>query len=109
MDRTADYLNIIKKLLETYAQSPPSCGQIEMETVFDDTRRHYQLMALGWQGKRRVHGCLIHIDLRGEKYGCSMTAQMRKSPKHWWIWEYLPIISYSDFIRSLSVATAVLR
>ncbi len=67
MDRTADYLNIIKKMLETYAQSPPSCGQIEMETVFDDTRRHYQLMALGWQGKRRVHGCLIHIDLRGGK------------------------------------------
>jgi hypothetical protein len=24
-------------------------------------------MALGWQGNRRVHGCVIHIDLKGDK------------------------------------------
>jgi len=60
-------MNIVRQLLESYAQAPPSCGQIEMETVFDDTRRHYQLMALGWQGKRRVHGCVIHIDIRGDR------------------------------------------
>ena len=62
-----DYQTIIKRLLEDYAQAPPSSGQIEMETVFDDTHNHYQLVAIGWQGKRRIHGCLIHIDVKGDK------------------------------------------
>ncbi len=58
---------IVKKLLDEYAQCPPSGGQIEVETVFDEARDHYQLVALGWQGARRVHGCIIHIDLKGGK------------------------------------------
>lgn len=45
----------------------PAHGQIEMETIFDDTQDRYQLVALGWQGKQRVHGCVIHIDLKDDK------------------------------------------
>jgi len=38
-----------------------------MEIIFDDPQGRYQLVAFGWQGKKRVHGCLIHIDLKNEK------------------------------------------
>jgi hypothetical protein len=38
-----------------------------MELVFDDVRNHYELLALGWQGKQRVHGSVIHIDIKGDK------------------------------------------
>lgn len=38
-----------------------------METIFDEPHDRYQLVAIGWQGNRRVHGCVIHIDLKGEK------------------------------------------
>ncbi|MCI5123640.1 MAG: XisI protein [Candidatus Electrothrix sp. AR5] len=62
-----EYRGVIKSILAEYAQHRPSGGEIEMETVFDDTQGHYQLVALGWQGKKRVHGCLIHIDLKNEK------------------------------------------
>jgi len=53
--------------MEEYAQHPPVCGQIDLETVFDTEQDRYQLVALGWHGKRRVHGCLIHIDMKGGK------------------------------------------
>ncbi|MCS6861409.1 MAG: XisI protein [Abditibacteriales bacterium] len=67
MDRVDTYREIIRQVLEEYAQYPPAYGQMEMETIFDTERDHYELVALGWQGKRRVHACLIHIDIRGDK------------------------------------------
>jgi hypothetical protein len=38
-----------------------------MQTIFDEKQDRYQLVALGWQGKRRVHGCVIHVDIKGDK------------------------------------------
>ncbi|XOF32227.1 MAG: XisI protein [Candidatus Electrothrix sp. YB6] len=58
---------VIKSILAEYARHRPSGGEIEMETIFDDAQGRYQLVAVGWQGKKRVHGCLIHIDLKDEK------------------------------------------
>ena len=67
MDRVEQYRTLIKRLLEQHAQYVPATGHIEMETIFDEYHDRYQLMAIGWQGNRRVHGCVIHIDLKGEK------------------------------------------
>ncbi len=67
MARVEDYRDIVKQLLVEYAEHPPIGGGIDMETIFDETRDHYQLVALGWQSKRRVHGCVIHIDIKGNK------------------------------------------
>lgn len=67
MARIREYRSIIKTLLSDYAQYPPANGHIEMETIFDDAQDHYQLIALGWQGKKRIHGCVIHIDLKQDK------------------------------------------
>ncbi|MCP4111906.1 MAG: XisI protein [Desulfobacteraceae bacterium] len=61
------YRNIIKQLLSDYARIPPSNGNIEMETIFDESYDRYQLVAMGWQGKKRVYGCVIHIDLKENK------------------------------------------
>ena len=67
MARVVHYRTLIKRLLEQHAQYVPATGHIEMETIFDEPHDRYQLMAIGWQGHRRVHGCVIHIDLKGEK------------------------------------------
>jgi hypothetical protein len=66
-DRVETYRETVKQFLTEFAQHPPSNGQIEVQTIFDETRDHYQLVALGWQGKRRVHGCIVHIDLIRDK------------------------------------------
>lgn len=67
MDRVSTYRAIVRRLIEEHAQCPPAHGQIEMEPVFDTEKDHYELVVLGWQGERRVHACLIHIDIKGDK------------------------------------------
>lgn len=57
----------IKQLLEQVASIPSATGDVELETIFDDQQNRYQVVAQGWQGKKRMHGCLIHIDIKGEK------------------------------------------
>lgn len=57
----------IKQLLEYIAHIPSATGNVELETIFDDKQSRYQVVAQGWQGKKRMHGCLIHIDIKGEK------------------------------------------
>ncbi len=67
MDRIDTYRKTVKELLHDYAQHPPSHGEIDTVTIFDESQDRYQLVALGWQGKKRVHGCIIHIDIKGDK------------------------------------------
>jgi hypothetical protein len=33
----------------------------------DRERDHYEVMHVGWDGVRRVHGCVVHIDIRDGK------------------------------------------
>jgi hypothetical protein len=62
-----EYPDVVKRLLRGYADIKPSVGEIDVELVFDDERRHYELMQCGWIGLHRVHGSVIHVDVRGDK------------------------------------------
>jgi hypothetical protein len=67
MDKLNAYREAIKSLILDYAQYKPSHGDIDPEVVFDTERDHYELMMVGWRRTARVHGSVIHIDLRGGK------------------------------------------
>jgi hypothetical protein len=67
MDRTEHYRVIVRRLIEEYARHTPSHGQIEAEAVVDPERDHYEVMHVGWDGARRVHGCVVHLDIRDGK------------------------------------------
>src|SRR5258708_4758978 len=67
MDRTESYRVIVRQLIEEYSQYIPSNGQIEVEAIVDLEKDHYEVMHMGWDGVRRVHGCVIHINIRGGK------------------------------------------
>jgi XisI protein len=58
----ASYRAIIEKVLTEYSRYPYAHGEIERQLVFDRERDHYLLLSVGWN-QRRVHGCLVHIDL----------------------------------------------
>jgi hypothetical protein len=58
---------LVQRVLTDYAQVPYAHGAIERETVFDREGDRYLLMLVGWDGIRRVHGCLIHVDLMGDQ------------------------------------------
>ena len=67
MDTAVDYRRIVRRLIEEYPQFRPSVGEVEVEVIIDEKQGHYELMHAGWMGYRRVHGSLIHIDIRGDK------------------------------------------
>lgn len=68
MARLEQYRHLIQLILTQYAQIPPAYGEIERQTIFDTERDHYQLVNTGWENHRRIYGCLIHVDIRDEKF-----------------------------------------
>jgi hypothetical protein len=67
MDRVEDYRAIIKRIIQEYADFLPDYADVQVQTLFDDEGGHYVLFHTGWDGKQRIHGSVIHIDLRGDK------------------------------------------
>ena len=67
MADVADYPEIVKRILREYADLKPSYGDIAVETIFDDIQGHYELIRSGWNGRRRVHGALLHVDIKDGK------------------------------------------
>jgi hypothetical protein len=63
MDSLTEYRQQIERILREYAEVPYAYGEIQIQTVFDRESDHYLLMLVGWHGIRRVHGCLVHVDL----------------------------------------------
>ncbi|MCY7384812.1 MAG: XisI protein [Microcoleus sp. CAN_BIN18] len=41
--------------------------EYEVQTLFDSEQDHYQLLYVGWRGNKRDFGCILHLDIKGEK------------------------------------------
>ncbi len=67
MDTVDTYRHLLESILTTLAQVPYAHGEIELQTVFDRQHDHYLLLLVGRDGIRRVHGCLVHVDIKGGK------------------------------------------
>jgi hypothetical protein len=62
-----EYPRLVRQIIEHYAQFRSAVGEIETEVIIDEGKGHFELMRSGWLSGRRVHGSLIHIDVRGGK------------------------------------------
>jgi hypothetical protein len=67
MDRINEYGAVVRRILDEYAAFIPSEEDIEIEKIYDDARGHYELLFIGWEKKRRIHGCVLHVDIKGGK------------------------------------------
>lgn len=63
MDFLTSYRQIIRETLTELTRVPYAHGDIQLETVFDRESDRYLTVILGRQNGRRVHGCLVHIDI----------------------------------------------
>ncbi|MGH7595244.1 MAG: XisI protein [bacterium] len=63
MDTIDTYRQIVKNVLTKYVQRQYAHGEIHNETVFDREADRYLIVSIGWQRVKRIHGCLIHIDI----------------------------------------------
>lgn len=61
------YREAIRSVILDHTKYPPSLGDIQVEVIFDEKNDHYELMYSGWGGDYRIHGPVIHVDIRGDK------------------------------------------
>lgn len=62
MGTVKKYPQIIQTVLNEYAGNP-SHGDIRAEVIVDRDQKHFELMHVGWDGTRRVHGTVLHLDI----------------------------------------------
>jgi hypothetical protein len=67
-DKITQYRQIIKKVLVPLTERRYSNADLTNESVFDDENNRYIVVSVGWQNNtRRMHGCLVHLDIINEK------------------------------------------
>lgn len=67
MDTVTHYRQVIQDVLLAYTKIPYAYGTLQCIPLFDAERDRYALITLGWHGAKRVHGCLVHVELIDEK------------------------------------------
>jgi len=67
MDTLDTHRQVIQNVLTEYIRLQYAYGEIQNETIFDCEADRYLVMSIGWQGVRRIHGCLIHVDIINDK------------------------------------------
>jgi XisI protein len=67
MDDLEFYRQTIETILRRYAEIPYSHGEIEQNLIIDSDRNHFMLFDVGWQQQRRIHGCITHVQIIGNK------------------------------------------
>jgi len=78
MDKLELYRQSVQTLLTEYAAVPIFNGEIESVTLFDINQDRYQVIDIGWDGYRRVHGCVLHLDIKdGKVWVQQNTTEMR--------------------------------
>ena len=68
MATTESDRQLIQAVLKENARIPFSYGDTQIQTIFDRENDHYLLMLVGWDGIRRDHGCLVHVDIVDGKF-----------------------------------------
>ncbi len=65
MDKIKLYQKLIVNLLEKHAAVLPyNMQNVENQVIADKERNHFQLVTLGWDGKRYVHSVVFHFDIK---------------------------------------------
>jgi len=67
MADVSEYRRIVREVIGKHAEERPATGDVLVESVFDEAKGHYELVYSGWDRQRRIHGHVLHLDLRGDK------------------------------------------
>ena len=63
MDSVINYPVLIRSVFEEYGQILSQVEEKRVECIYDDANGHYEILWMGWEGSRRIHGCVVHVDL----------------------------------------------
>src|SRR4051812_31159236 len=65
--QAAEYPAIIRGIIEHHAAIKPAVGEIETEVIIDEANGHFELARSGWVSGHRIHGAVVHVDIKGDK------------------------------------------
>jgi hypothetical protein len=57
------YRDIVKKILQEYADFLGNDDGVKVELVFDEKHDRYLLIETGWQNGYRIYGTFLHVDI----------------------------------------------
>lgn len=67
MDKLDEYRELIYKTLSYYASLPYRYAEINNKVIVSEDRNDFLLMSEGWKGQKRLHYCLVHVEIRNGK------------------------------------------
>ncbi|MCC3406490.1 MAG: XisI protein [Microcoleus sp. PH2017_10_PVI_O_A] len=63
MDTIADCRQIVKGIINEYSGFFDSESEVQSQVIFDLENDCYMLLSIGWFQGRRIHDCVIHMDI----------------------------------------------
>jgi XisI protein len=67
MGRVNEYRKAVEEILLGYTALPYEKDTIRNRLFFDQNTDSFLLLAMGWEGYRRIHHCFVHIELIEDK------------------------------------------
>lgn len=67
MGAQLNYPELVKKLLQAYADFFSKDSEYPLRPVFDDLRQSYLLLDTNWHGRKYIHHTPLHIDIVNNK------------------------------------------
>ena len=75
MDKLNLYRETIMDVLDAYVEKRKvSADNAEMITIFDQTKDHYQVLAMGWRKYERIYLVVFHFDIKDGKIWAQQNA-----------------------------------
>jgi hypothetical protein len=63
MDKTESYRHVIEEILAKHASFPDPYFDVTYQVVADRQHDQYLLLVVGWEGNKRLHDCMIHVEI----------------------------------------------
>ena len=64
MDKLTGYRETVRRVLQEFADWTTKPGSsIRAEVVHDPVLDHFELVESGWEGRRRIHMVIYHLDI----------------------------------------------
>ncbi|KKD38079.1 MAG: XisI protein [Limnoraphis robusta] len=62
-----EWRNQLEKILQYYADLPYRYGDVVTSLIVSRDCNHFLLIHEGWENNLRVHGCIVHAEIRNDK------------------------------------------
>ncbi len=67
MAKLEQYRTYVERILQEYSRYKPTHGEVEVQVMVDREHDYYQLNRVGWNKDQRIHGCVLHLDIKEDK------------------------------------------